>query len=100
MSSGELSSFGLELIQAFEGFVDTFYCDLASRTTRGHRHCLPGEGKLTIGWGHLCNPESSCNWILDSDLPLSKAFGDNLLRSDIQRFVDAIDNKITVDVSC
>ncbi len=95
-SSAALSDFGLSLIQAFEGFVDTFYCDKAPTTTRGHRTCLDGEGALTIGWGHKC--ENGCPDIKDEDLPISREFGDQLLRSDVQIRVDAVNNAISAQV--
>ena len=88
-SPGSLSPWGFDLIKAFEGFRDDFYCDKASGTTIGQTHCNPGEGVLTIGYGHACQPESSCQSIIDEPRPLTEARGTEILTGDVHRMETA-----------
>lgn len=90
MASGQLSSWGYDLIKAFEGWQGDFYCDKALSTTRGHTTCLPGEGTLTIGWGHACQPEAKCDRFKNMTRPISKACGMEILTKDVTGMEDAV----------
>ncbi|KAH7018867.1 lysozyme-like domain-containing protein, partial [Ilyonectria destructans] len=86
----------LQLVKSFEGWRPDFYCDLTGRPPSSPRYCGPGEGTLTIGWGHACQPASACNSI---DPPLSTAEGESLLRTDVQTRVSCVTSAVTVDLT-
>jgi len=92
-SPGFLSDFGATFIHGAEGYRGNFYCDGTHRPPRGGgRHCEPDEGNLTIGWGHLCRPESACN---DFNVPMSQAEGDALFQSDVATRVNYVNSLLT-----
>ena len=80
---GVLSPWGYDLIKAFEGFRDDFYCDHAPGSTIGHTHCGSGEGTLTIGYGHACQHESDCQSIIDETRPISEARATEIMKGDV-----------------
>lgn len=82
-SPGQLSSWGYDLIKAFEGWKDDLYCDKAPGTTRDHTHCDPGEGVLAIGYGHACQPESNCQSIMNEPRPITEERGMEILTADV-----------------
>ncbi|MCJ1466255.1 hypothetical protein MMC07_004874 [Pseudocyphellaria aurata] len=78
-TSHSLSAHGVQFIEGFEGWNPNFYRDSA--------------GVKTIGYGHACQPASSCNSIR---APISRATGDELLRQDAAGFVSCVNREITV----
>lgn len=50
----------------------------------------------TIGYGHACQPSSSCDSI---NPPITEAEGLALLKSDAARFVSCVDREVTVPVN-
>lgn len=89
-STGALSSSGVDFIHAFEGFVPFFYCDNVHPTappSAGPRGpCGPGEGILTIAWGHNCEVHD-CSQIPTS---ITQAEGDAIFDDDVAGFVNHI----------
>jgi len=97
---GVLSPWGYDLIKAFEEFRDDFYCDRAPNSTIGHTHCGPGEGTLTVGYGHACQPESNCQSIIDETRPISEARATEIMKGDVavmERAAQAITGPLTQD---
>ena len=50
----------------------------------------------TIGYGHACQPESSCNNI---KAPISRETGDQLLRGDAQKAVDCVKGNVKTSLT-
>ncbi|KAI9842586.1 MAG: hypothetical protein M1837_007024 [Sclerophora amabilis] len=77
-----LSSNGVSFIAGFEGFRANFYTDAA--------------GVKTIGYGHACQPASSCNNI---KAPITEKEGKDLLAKDAARFVSCVNSEIDVPLT-
>ncbi|KAI9892485.1 MAG: hypothetical protein M1814_001442 [Vezdaea aestivalis] len=75
----QLSDKGAEFIAGFEGFRADFYNDAA--------------GVKTIGYGHACQPSSSCDSI---NAPITQAQGEQLLKADAARFVSCVNSLVKV----
>ncbi|KAI4199152.1 MAG: hypothetical protein LQ350_004782 [Teloschistes chrysophthalmus] len=78
-TSHQLSAHGAAFIAGFEGFRADFYRDAAN--------------VKTIGYGHACQPDSECNNI---KAPITKAQGQDLLKSDAATFVSCINKDVKV----
>ncbi|KAL9576844.1 MAG: hypothetical protein Q9212_006774, partial [Teloschistes hypoglaucus] len=78
-TSHQLSAHGAAFIAGFEGFRADFYRDAAN--------------VKTIGYGHACQPDSECNNI---NPPITKAQGQDLLKSDAATFVSCINKDVKV----
>ena len=78
----DISKEGIDLIKEFEGCRLTAYRDAA--------------GVLTIGWGHTS--AAGAPQVIDG-MTITAAQADDILRSDLQKFVDAVKNMVTVGLS-
>lgn len=101
-TSHQLSEHGAAFIAGFEGFRADFYRDAAVRLTlhpltpkNSYLLMIPQNVK-TIGYGHACQPDSECNNI---NPPITKAQGQDLLKSDAATFVSCINKDVKVAVS-
>ncbi|KAJ3037716.1 hypothetical protein HDV00_001365 [Rhizophlyctis rosea] len=68
---------GRKFIEGFEGYRANFYYDSA--------------GVKTIGYGHACQPSSSCNSI---HAPLSRAQADALFAKDLKRYESSVNSLV------
>ncbi|KAI9800263.1 MAG: hypothetical protein M1833_003377 [Piccolia ochrophora] len=81
-TSKDLSPNGVTFISGFEGFRSNFYNDAA--------------GVKTIGYGHACQPDSSCNSIKP---PITEPEGKELLKKDAVRFVKCVNDNVKVTLN-
>lgn len=77
-----LNSEGLNIIKGWEGWSATAYKDVA--------------GLWTIGYGHLINLETE-NYLLSKTLTVEE--GEKLLRQDVERFENAVNNYVKVPIT-
>ena len=78
-SNLSISDVGIEMIKAFEGFIEHVYLDIG--------------GKATIGYGHLLSLGESF------PMGISKAEAEVLLRQDLSVAENAVNNQVTVDLT-